>query len=493
MKIKEYWSQGYSQAWAGDYATAMPLYMQQVRQQLGAKGSELPHVNEVSEALFGAAKMYSVAHSTRNPGARASPKPSVDAETRAFVQELLTLLQPLSAHAEAKNISNLFWAWAKLGIDPDSLVPGTVERFSQQLLPKLEGAHGQTYACVLLALDQLQINPLNGQLLQQTLRRINPATVNKWDGTLLAKVTYSLAKLMAFDPNTRVCDALCSAFRAQLIDSGTRKRPTAFSISTFSWAISKMRHAPAGSDQESPDLLSIMMTRMIGCCRQVASGPQKPSSQCISNFLLACAVLRHAVSQREADILVACLLSNDRNLVKDISASVWSLAAIGVLDAGFFEKLLDRLAELTTRQKLTEGTLSQMYLGLDRIKPDSTASETEQAQYQQWEAKMKQLGDRPKPSKPGYTHEQKLSNALSSLGLNFETSVLITDMHWVDAVIRSKDPAEPMLVLTQSHERFNNGPKRYAMVKHNHRRRWTEVFGGISLPLYAPTRVLKPK
>ena len=68
-------------------------------------------------------------------------------------------LQPLLPAIGARIAADVLWSSAKLGLDPDALVPGMTDSLAQQFMADMDAANGQEFANVLVACGKLQLNP----------------------------------------------------------------------------------------------------------------------------------------------------------------------------------------------------------------------------------------------------------------------------------------------------------------------------------------------
>ncbi len=96
-------------------------------------------------------------------------------EMHAFLNKMLQRLQPLLPDVGAREAANLLWSSAKLGVDPDALVPGMTDSLVHQFMADMDAATGQGFASVLVACAKLQLSPCQGGLFKAILNRLATA------------------------------------------------------------------------------------------------------------------------------------------------------------------------------------------------------------------------------------------------------------------------------------------------------------------------------
>ncbi|KAA6421635.1 MAG: hypothetical protein FRX49_08578 [Trebouxia sp. A1-2] len=201
------------------------------------------HINAI---VHGTAKVWTAAedrHSHWVAGAQA------EQNLRSFIARMLWRLQPLLPAIGARLAANILWSSAKLGLDPDALVPGMTDSLAQQFMADMDAANGQEFATVLVACAKLQLNPCQGALLKAMCEQIIVADLSKFDSQNVANILHSLATLPAAEPSVELLDALCQRFDMLLNCCQAFNRPnelpSAQHIANTIWALSKLKYAPA--------------------------------------------------------------------------------------------------------------------------------------------------------------------------------------------------------------------------------------------------------
>ena len=232
-------------------------------------------------------------------------------EVHAFLTKMMQRLQPLLPDVGAREAANLLWSSAKLGLNPDALVPGMTDSLARHFMGDMDAATGQGFANVLVACAQLQLSPCQGGLFKAILNRLVTADLSKFDPQNVANTLHSLVTIPAVAPSVEVLDALCQRLGVQLKSRQVTELPDAQSIANTMWALSKLKHAP------SDELAMSMVGRMVALCRVPG---QQPTAQAISNVLLAFAQLRLPVKQADTDNLASFFLSSKRRWINVLDA-----------------------------------------------------------------------------------------------------------------------------------------------------------------------------
>ena len=191
---------------------------------------------------------------------------------KAILTAALTLLQPAIFNVGTRGVSSMFWSFAKLSINPDILLPGTVNGLTQRFIQEIHTANDQSYATLLMACVELRLNPLNGKLVQAICLKLPSMDLSQFSGRHLANIVYSLVVLPSTQPmSATLLDQLCEGFLQQLQSCNGHLQPNsanAQDLANFAWALSEVWHVPSES------LAKLMMDRMLQLC----NSPWKHSS-----------------------------------------------------------------------------------------------------------------------------------------------------------------------------------------------------------------------
>ncbi len=196
------------------------------------------HINAI---VHGTAKVWVAAKRSHSDRGR---EQQTDQELRSFIVRMLRQLQPLLPAARAREAANLLWSSAKLGLDPDALVPGMTDSLAREFMIDMDAATAQELANVLVACAKLQLSPCQGDLVKAVLHRLATSDLTKFEPQHMANALHSLATIPAAAPSVEVLDALCQRFGVQLSDRQAVKLPDAQIIPNTMWALSKLKHAP---------------------------------------------------------------------------------------------------------------------------------------------------------------------------------------------------------------------------------------------------------
>ena len=204
----------------------------------------------------------------------------------ALLTKSLIKLKELMPNVDSRSASSLLHSFAKLRLNPDTLVPDSVDSLAHQLMEDLECTSGHSYASTLCACVDLRLNPCRGEMLLEMVRSLSSADMSSFVPQDVTNITYGLAKLPAHKPSPQLLDALCSRLLEQLLSD--KMRPNPQDISIFAWSLQQLKHVPSAA------LAEAMLSRMLECCYDDKHIAHRLLPQQISNFLLAYAVLRLA-------------------------------------------------------------------------------------------------------------------------------------------------------------------------------------------------------
>ena len=302
----------------------------------------------MSAIVYGTAKVWTAAAERRSGWVA---KEQAEQNLRSFTARMLKRLHPLLPAVGVRLTANVLWSSAKLGLNPDALVPGMTDSLAQQFVADMNAANGQDFAAVLVACAQLQLSPCQGALFKAICGRLAVADLSNFNSQNVSNILHSLATLPAAAPSVEMLDALCQRFGVLLnghqATNGPNELPNSQNIANTIWALSKLKYAPAD------ELAMSMVGRITALC---CLG-QQPIPQDISTVLLACAELRLPVTQTESEDLASVLLNFKCQLGmrQMYSNTVWSLAVLGHLRQAQFALALDHLIALS----VSHGGLSQ--------------------------------------------------------------------------------------------------------------------------------------
>ena len=308
-------------------------------------------------------------------------------------------LEPVLPDIEARQISNILWSSAKLGLNPDAFVPGMTDALAAKLLQLAKGE-----------------------------ARHQPNTQN------CANFMWALATLGHEPADKGLADAVCAHFARLIRHYDDSKQPNAQDCANFMWALAEMNYAPP--DGAASGILE-WFTRL---CKLPG---QEPNAQAMSNTLLACAVLRLNIWGHVSLALINGLLSLDRSsgYKQKYCNAAWSLAVSGMLSSEMFLMFLERLRPLRTAEvvhdALLKQELAQLYQALDSLQP------LPRVVAQHLQDMLSILGQRPLPD-PQQDADSSISRrlglALGQLGLAFTPDVALSG-YWANAVLQPRDDA----------------------------------------------------
>jgi len=421
---------------------------------LCARPDTFIHPSHPSAVIGATAKAWTLAWA----GSGQQKQQQARREMHVFLTKMLQTLEPMLPDVEARAAANLLWSAAKLGVDPDALVPGMTDSLAHQFMADMDAATGQGFASILVACAKLQLSPCQGGLLKAIQNRLATADMSGFEPQSVANTLHSLATIPAVTPFVAVLDALCQRFGVLLKSRQAVELPVAQKIANTMWALSKLKHAP------SDELAISMVGRMMALCHVPG---QQPAPQAISNVLLACAELRLPVKQAGIDGLALFLLSLGRQRMsrQDCTNTAWSLAVLGHLQEAQLELLLDQLfALLVSRHELSEPSLlnaaglTQLYQALDWLQPNQNANVQQGTAWLNLKEKLDSLGPRPDLAQP-HPEAQLICLALTQLSLRFKTTPAISGYRTA-AVLEPTGNEAPIVVSLESNIYLNNNQSR---------------------------------
>ena len=156
-----------------------------------------------------------------------------------------------------------------------------------------------------------------------------------------ANLLWALAT-MGLSATSEVVESVCWHCVHLTRHPDAKQQPTAQAVANLVWALAQLKHVP------SHDVVTAIFCHFVALCRTPGS---QPTSQNISNSLLACAELGLRVTPACIETLLQHFLKMHVSTVdyQHCCNVAWTLAVIGCLDLNTFSALLDKL---TTKQDL---------------------------------------------------------------------------------------------------------------------------------------------
>jgi len=373
---------------------------------------------------------------------------------------ILLQLEPKLPDVGARAVSNILWSSAKLGLNPDTFVPGMTDALAAKLLqltkdearcqPSAQDCANSLWA--LTTLDKGLVDAMCNHFARLIGHHDDSKRPNAQE---TANVVWALATLGHEPADKGLVDAVCGHFVILIRHHDARKWPTSQGVSNVMWALAEMNHAPLDG------AASAILERLTRLCKLPG---QEPTAQELSNTLFACAVLRLKVKGHVSLALIDGLLRLDRasDYKQEYCNAAWSLAVSGKLSHDIFRALLERLQPLPTAKSahnalLIKG-LRQLYQALDSLQPLPDVA----AQYLQ--ATLSSLGQRPLPDAQQSADSpvsRQLCAALGQLCLAFTPEVPLSG-YWVNAVLQPHDGVtDPIVLSSEGLHCFKNKDDRY--------------------------------
>ncbi|DBA85699.1 hypothetical protein WJX77_011700 [Trebouxia sp. C0004] len=452
--IKQQWQLAAQSVWHSSPEKVMEAYYGCMDEICRQEQLNYIHINAI---VYGTVRVWTALEASHHGWIT---EQQADQNLHNFIVRMLKQLQPLLPAVRTREAANLLWSVAKLGLNPDALVPGMTDRLAHQFMLGMDAAVELDFANVLVACAKLQLSPSQGKLVRAILNRLATADLSNFQPQSVANTLHSLVTLPAVAPSVKVLDALCHHFGVLLKSRQAAELPNAQSIANTMWALSKLKHAP-------PDELAMSMVgRMVALCRVPG---QQPTPQNISNVLLACAQLSLPVKQADSGILADLVLKLDRRQgsKQEYANTAWSLAVMGHLHQDQLALLLELLTalavgrgEMSDVSELNIAELRQLYQALEWLKPPVSAPALQHQAWSSLQGKLHKLGPRPEPTERYLWGNDKLCSALQQLQLPFWAIVSIQS-YWADAVLTSPgNKAQPIIMTLCNPDYIKNIPGR---------------------------------
>ena len=126
-----------------------------------------------------------------------------------------------------RECSSILWSFARLGLDPDSLMPGTTHGLGQRFMADSHNATDQSYASLLLAYADLQLSPCKGQLLRWSVDPLSTLDMSGFSSQPLANIANSLTRLPQDQPSSQLLDRLYACVVRKLQAVHKQQQPKA--------------------------------------------------------------------------------------------------------------------------------------------------------------------------------------------------------------------------------------------------------------------------
>ncbi|KAL3149827.1 hypothetical protein ABBQ38_013648 [Trebouxia sp. C0009 RCD-2024] len=213
----------------------------------------------------------------------------------ALYQRCVQSLQTLLADVHAQGISTVLWSSAKLGFDPDAVVPGMTLDLSLRLLKLIE--------------------------VSEEKQRPNAQAC--------ANLVWALATMGHPAATSEVVDPFCLRFASLTRHADTLQRPTAQAAANVLWALATLGHPTAAEVLDSVCLHFASLT-------QHADTKQRPTPQAAANVLWALATMGHSTAAEVLDCVCWHFASltqhadtHQRPKAQESANVLWALASMG--------------------------------------------------------------------------------------------------------------------------------------------------------------------
>ncbi|KAL3149853.1 hypothetical protein ABBQ38_013674 [Trebouxia sp. C0009 RCD-2024] len=473
---------------------------------LTAAGFRMNHIN-FAAVITALAHVWEAAQRNHRFRAHASTLDKVEALHQRYVQSS----RPLLADMAARSISTVLWSSAKLGFNLDATVPGMVHdmtlRFVNLLLVVEEKQlpNAQECANLVWALATMGHPAATTKVVDPVCLRFtsltrhadmqqrptaqgaanvlwalatmgHPAAAGVLDTVAthfahllgnanakqrphaqeVANVVWALGTLKHTPPDDGLLDAFLAYFHVLLRSEDQRTRPDAQSIANTLWALKELKQAP------SHDVVCAMLDSFVVLCQTPSL---QPTSQGISNCLLACAELRLSVRSACVKALLKHLIEVDVSRVERQSYCnvAWSLAVIGCLTVSMLDALLRQMsAKGASMQppKAQRQQLQQLHQALAWLKPASGSQQMEA--WSSLRSRLQAVAPEPAVVPVPSPGQAEVYAALAMQAVPY-TAQVPYGTYWAHAVLSSSNNEVPkvLLMVELAQEYITNIPSRF--------------------------------
>lgn len=412
----------------------LALYVQRMDDLCLTSQNSLNYVH-MSAILYGYAQIHMAAEAaSRSFKLRQEPELS----SQAFLSRMLVTVQQILPTVGSREASSILWSFAKIGLHPNSLVIGIVDGLAARFVVDIQSAKGQSYSSIMLACNELRLDPCNGNAMPAILDSLSRANLSAFSAQATANIVYCLAKVPRLQPTLELLDALCSSFLHALQTHDKRQPASPQALAHFVKSLQQLRYQPSAT------LLEALLSKMLDFCQDQVDQAVYPRE--ISNFLLAYADLRYDVTQDQVDTLITQLLADRRANAQDFSNAAWATAVLGRLQLDQFRQLLRYLHLMEARQNKAQ--IAQLYQALDWLDASSDARLQHSKEWADIEFMLDLQGPRPAvtPSTSDMRSTQAISAALVKLGLRHSEGATVRS-YWMHAVVQpSFEEARNLLI-----------------------------------------------
>ncbi len=204
------------------------------------------------------AVITAIAQLSPSAPAKSGFKPSANSaafELKRFWGVLLLQLEPMTSAVGAREISNILWSSAKLGLHPDAFVPGMTDALAAKVLQLTRGEgrrqpSAQRCANSLWALATLGHHPADKGLIDAVCNHFamlikHHDKSKQPNAKNAANVVWAVATLGHEPANKGLVDAVCNHFAMLIEHHDKNKRPNAQAAAMVMWAVATLGHEPA--------------------------------------------------------------------------------------------------------------------------------------------------------------------------------------------------------------------------------------------------------
>ena len=382
-------------------------------------------------------------------------------DAQRCVSQLLPRLEAMLKHVGPQAASNTLWSFAKLGLDPDAVCPGSTAHLLHTVAENPKAATAQNVANSVWAMAALQDirashaeKSVTSRLCRQFMKYVCcPSQRGSATAQGVCRVLQGIVALeLKVEPSTL---DKASAYLVKLVQHAPAQ-VAAQHVSNYLLFCYKLRYMP------QPARASALLAHFVSLFSVLG---QEPNAQDMSNIALAVAGLGVQHVAQEVQSIASRLASSPDANSQNLCNLAWSMALLNTLDLTMFELILDT-KKLRINNVVGMQHVSQLHHAHCRLEPLSKSSE----QYAAWVVVKDKLEQIVGPAlKAGrHTGSDALLLIIDELGLRHRRHVQLST-YMADAVLkRTDDPDRAAVLLVAESEQayLVNHPDRSAPTVH---------------------------
>ncbi|BDA42502.1 probable RAP domain-containing protein, chloroplastic at C-terminar half [Coccomyxa sp. Obi] len=288
--------------------------------------------------------------------------------------------------ATSHGVSNLLWAYAKLGLNPlggqlfrnavahacsnldkfsmqhltntlwslavvqHEAKPEVLDSFAEALIGRMGQATPQHFGNAAWAMAKLGYSPLNGRFMDTLIKQAFPLRT-RFHRQELSNMLWALATLQHELPEAVLHDVSEEFVRLALCQLSTPEAGRERHLANMAWSCARLRVNPCDG------------ALLDAVCAELVANPNAFSVQNMANIVLSAGILQHPVPQPVVDLVVSELQARSVGSVlphQEACNVLWGLATLDQLNRSHLEQLVARLTAAGVAEKLSKAEAMQL-------------------------------------------------------------------------------------------------------------------------------------